>query len=346
MKISRNVKIGFFAGVSVTLIMLTSYFYSLFYGRNFLLGQERTKAVLLIPEGATIHQVLDSLQQRRILHDALSFMFVARISGYSDAPKAGRYLITSGMTNLEVVRMLRAGRQYPVRLTFQPVRLKEDLADRLTAYLAADATTFETMLRDPALTRQYGFDTATIMAMFIPNTYELYWTTDEKGLMDRMKKEYDRFWTVERRAKAEQQGLTPVQAAVLASIVDAETHKDDEKPVIAGVYLNRLRISMPLQADPTLVFAHRDFEIRRVLAKHKEIDSPYNTYRYTGLPPGPINTPSIAGIEAVLNAQKHKYLYFCAKEDFSGYHTFAEDYADHQANAERYRRALNRAGIR
>jgi UPF0755 protein len=182
--------------------------------------------------------------------------------------------------------------------------------------------------------------------MFLPNTYELYWNTSADELLERLNKEYKKFWTQERINKAEALNFTPVQVSVLASIVEAETKKNDEKPRVAGVYINRLNTNMPLQADPTLVFALRNFALKRVLKVHMEVDSPYNTYRYTGLPPGPINLPSLSAIDAVLNSEKHNYLYFSAREDFSGYHNFAENFNDHLKNARLYQKALNAANIR
>lgn len=180
----------------------------------------------------------------------------------------------------------------------------------------------------------------------MPNTYEFYWTTDAEELVTRMKREYDRFWNDERKEKATALGLTPLQVSVLASIVQAETAKEDEKPRVAGLYLNRLKIGMILNSDPTVIFAHRDFTIKRVLNWHLKIDSPYNTYKYAGLPPGPINVPSAPSIDAVLNHEQHEYIYMCAREDFSGYHRFAISYQQHLQNAKMYQKALDAAGIR
>jgi UPF0755 protein len=183
------------------------------------------------------------------------------------------------------------------------------------------------------------------MSLFIPNTYEFWWDTSAEELFERMHKEYQSFWTEARSQKAQDLGLSKEEVSTLASIVQAESQKSDERPRIAGVYLNRLRIGMPLQADPTLVFAAGDFSIKRLTAKQMAIDSPYNTYKYAGLPPGPINLPDINSLDAVLNFEKHSYLYFCAKEDFSGYHSFAVGYDEHLSNARRYQRALNAANI-
>jgi UPF0755 protein len=250
------------------------------------------------------------------------------------------------MSNLALVRMLRSGRQVPVKVTFNTVRTKEDLAEKITANLEVTKAQFLQLLQDSVYIRKFDFEEETIMSMFIPNTYEFWWNTSAETLFDRMYKEYQSFWTEERKAKAKALGLSQQEVSTLASIVQAESQKSDERPRIAGVYLNRLRIGMALQADPTLVFAAGDFSIKRLTGVHMAIDSPYNTYKYPGLPPGPINLPDINSLDAVLNTEKHDFLYFCAKEDFSGYHSFASNYNDHMANARRYQRALNAANIR
>jgi UPF0755 protein len=201
-------------------------------------------------------------------------------------------------------------------------------------------------MRDANLVSQYGFDTTTILAMFIPNTYEMYWNTSAKKLFKKMHGEYKKFWTEERLQKAEALGLTPIQVSVLASIVEAETQQNSEKSRIAGVYLNRLKSGMPLQADPTVKFAVGDFAIKRILGGHTQTDSPYNTYKYTGLPPGPINLPSSVSIDAVLGAEKHKYFYFCASPTSPGFHDFSENYRDHINNANKYHTHLNNNKIK
>jgi UPF0755 protein len=265
--------------------------------------------------------------------------------GYQDDVKPGLYIIPAKTSNLNLVRLLRSGRQTPVKLTFNNVRTKEDLAEKITKNLEISQDEFLNLITDSAYIRKFGFEEETVMGMFIPNTYEIWWNTSAEKLFDRMYKEYGNFWTEARLAKAEKLGLTQNEVSTLASIVQAETQKADERPKVAGVYLNRLRINMALQADPTLVFAVGDFNLKRVLNVHKEIDSPYNTYKYPGLPPGPINLPEISALEAVLNYEDHDYLYFCAKEDFSGYHAFAKDYNEHMNNARRYQTALNKSKI-
>ena len=249
------------------------------------------------------------------------------------------------MNNLDLVRMLRAGRQVPVQVTFNTIRTKEELAKKITANLEVSEEQFLALLQDSVYIRNFEFEEETILSLFIPNTYEFWWNTSATGLFDRMHEEYQKFWTEERKQKAAALGLSQKEVSTLASIVQAESQKSDERPRIAGVYLNRLRMGMPLQADPTLVFAAGDFTIKRVTAKQMAIDSPYNTYKYTGLPPGPINLPDLNSLDAVLNAEKHDYLYFCAKADFSGYHSFAVSYNEHLNNARRYQQALNAANI-
>ncbi|MCK9255795.1 MAG: endolytic transglycosylase MltG, partial [Bacteroidales bacterium] len=202
------------------------------------------------------------------------------------------------------------------------------------------------LLKSQDLAKKYGFNENTFLAMFIPNSYEFYWNTSAEQFVERMAKEYKNFWTEERKQKAANLGFSQSEVSTLASIVEAETQKNDEKARIAGVYINRLNIGMLLQADPTVVYATGDFFLKRVLNKHLEINSPYNTYKYSGLPPGPINIPSISSIDAVLNYEKHNYKFFCAKDDFSGYHVFAVTNAQHEANARKYHQALRSAGIR
>jgi UPF0755 protein len=251
------------------------------------------------------------------------------------------------MGNRNAILMLRSGRQTPVKLTFNNIRLKEELAGRLTRNLEADSAKFNQLISDLEVTRQYGFDTTTIMCMFLPNTYEMYWNTSAEKLLERLYKEYNTYWTEERIQKAKSLNFTPVQVSILASIVQAEqAQKSDERPKVAGLYINRLKIGMPLQADPTLVFGLKNFGLKRILKVHIDVDSPYNTYKNTGLPPGPINLPSISSLNAVLNYEKHDYLYMCAKEDFSGYHNFASNFEDHLKNARLYQKALNAANIK
>jgi UPF0755 protein len=274
------------------------------------------------------------------------FDLLAQRMKYPENMKTGRYEIHSGMTYLQTIRMLRNGQQTPIKLTFNNIRLKSDLVDRIAQQLMFSPADLLSLLNDPSTAASYGLDTTTIVSLFIPNTYEIYWNISASKFLERMKKEHDRFWNPERRAKAQAMHLSPVEVSILASIVEEESSALQEYSTIAGLYLNRLKKGMLLQADPTLKFSAGDFTLKRLLNRHKEIDSPYNTYMYAGLPPGPIRIPSIPGIDSVLNYTEHNYLYMCAKEDLSGTHNFAVTFAEHNRNAQRYGEALNRLNIK
>ena len=267
-------------------------------------------------------------------------------SGYADNIRSGRYAIDDNDCALTVFRRLKNGQQEPLNLTIPSVRTVDRLGAELSKKLMLDSATIVEALTDTATCQKYGYEPATIACMFVPNTYELYWNVGLEKFLDRMKKESDAFWKGDRQAKADKMGLTPVEVITLASIVDEETANNAEKPMIAGMYLNRLRLNMPLQADPTVKFALKQFELKRIWQKQLQTDSPYNTYIYEGLPPGPIKIASIKGIDAVLNATEHDYLYMCAKEDFSGTHNFASNYKEHLLNAAKYTKALNERGIK
>ena len=295
---------------------------------------------LYIPTGAGFDQVKDSLYTHGLIANQKSFEALASYKDCSDHVHPGRYVLRNGMSNNQLCNMLRGGLQTPVKVTFNNMRDVPMLAGRISEQIEADSASIANYLNDMQNLAELGFTRQTIPAMFLPNTYEFYWNCSASQFVQKMKKEYDNFWNDERRNKAQAQGLTPVQVSTLASIVDKETNKTDEMARIAGVYINRLKSGWLLQADPTLVFAVGDFGLKRVLNVHKEVESPYNTYKYPGLPPGPICIPSLASINAVLNAEKHNYYYFCAKDDFSGYHVFAKTLSEHNRNAEKYRRNL------
>lgn len=291
---------------------------------------------------ALLGQLRDSVGCRNI-H---SFERLSHWLKYGEQMKTGRYAVTQGMNNLDLLNKLRRGQQTATRITFNNVRQPDDLAERIAGQLMMSQQDLLALLTDSTQCTAYGFTPETIKAMFIPNTYEVYWNITPENLLKRMKKEYDAFWNEKRLAKAREIGLTPLEVAILASIVEEETAASDEYPIVAGLYLNRLRRGMPLQADPTVKYAVGDFTLQRILFQHLEIDSPYNTYKYAGLPPGPLRVPSIKGMDAVLNYMQHNYLYMCAKEDFSGRHNFARTLAEHNRNAARYRAELNRRNIR
>jgi UPF0755 protein len=327
-------------------MMLSSfglYFYQMIYTSNFL--QDGEDKALVIPRESSFQDVQALLHDGRYIGDLISFSFLAKLMEYDVNIKPGLYVIKKNMTNYEAIRMLRSGDQTPLNLTFSSVRMTRDIPERITKNLGMTEEEFMVLLDDDSLLQASGFDSLSIIGMFIPNTYQVYWTIKPMDLFMKMKKEYDKFWNADRLAKAKEIGLTPKEISVLASIVQAEVSMEEELPTVAGLYLNRLRRGYKLSADPTLVFANQDFEIRRVLNKHKEIESPYNTYKYYGLPPGPINMPTIQSLEAVLNYEKHRYLYMCAKEDFSGRHNFATNLIDHNRNARIFQEAMNKAGI-
>ena len=315
------------------------YFFSAF-------SVSSTTEYLYIDQDDNIDSVFTKLTPIASRHGMQGLSTLVRHSDYPEIIKTGRYEITTSIGAFQLFRRLKAGMQSPVHLTVPSVRTVEDLAEELTTKLMLDSATLHAALVNPDTCKTYGYTTETITCMFVPNTYEVYWNISLSKLLKRMKKESDSFWNEDRMAKALRLKLTPIEVITLASIVDEETANNAEKPMIAGMYYNRLKAGMPLQADPTIKFALKDFALRRIYHKLLYIDSPYNTYRYEGLPPGPIKIASIAGIDAVLNHVEHDYLYMCAKEDFSGTHNFARTYQEHLQNAARYTKALNERGIK
>lgn len=301
----------------------------------------KTEYILIIPENATFEQVTDSLITNDVLLNYKAFKWVSNKKKYPFTVKPGCYLFKKEMNTNQIVNMLRGGLQQPVSVTFNNVRFKEDLAGKVSEYIQADSISILNLFYDEKKIEAFGFTPETFRAMFIPNTYEFFWTTSAEKFADRMKMEYDRFWNESRKKQAEEINLTPVEVTILASIVQSETAKKDELKRIAGLYLNRLKRGQLLQADPTVKYAVGNFSLKRILNSHLEIESPYNTYKYAGLPPGPINFPEVTTIDAVLNYEAHNFIYMCAKEDFSGYHNFAATLAQHNRNAAIYRTALN-----
>ncbi len=306
---------------------------------------EKKQTYIYIPTNSSYSDVLTIIDSAKILVDMDAFKWVSSRMGYPHSVKPGRYKVSDGMNNKELVTKLRAGIQTPTRVTFTGFRTPQQLAQRISEQLEVDSAIIVQSFYNVELVDGYGFTPETFIAMFIPNTYEFFWNTDAKGFFDRMKREYEAFWNEARDKKASEIGLDRVRVSTLASIVEEETVKVDERPRVAGVFMNRLNKGIPLQADPTIKYAVGDFSIRRILTRHLQIDSPYNTYKHRGLPPGPINAPNISSINAVLNYEKHQYLYFCAKADFSGYHAFARTLSEHNRNAREYQQALNKERI-
>jgi UPF0755 protein len=305
----------------------------------------KRQASIFIPSNAGIEELADTLISAGIIKNSDRFRTHAAIHGFRTV-MGGHYIVKKNMTYRNLVRMLISGQQTPVNLVISgTVRTKERLAKIISRQIEADSVEVTDLLNDSVFLNELGFTPDNSILLFIPNTYNVYWNRNIRQLFRDMKKEFDRFWSPERLAKLNSLNLTKIEAMIVASISSEESNKYDELPCIAGVYINRLRIGMPLQADPTVKFAIGDFSLRRILTVHTEFDSPYNTYRHRGLPPGPICIPSPVAIDAVLDCERHNYLYFCAKDDFSGYHVFAKTLQQHNQNASLYGKALNRRKI-
>lgn len=301
--------------------------------------------VLYIPTGSSYISVLDTLNANLDIKNPKLLEWVAEKKKYPALIKPGRYVIDSDMSYNGLINLLRSGRQKPVKVTFNNVRSLNQIAGKIEKLIEADSSQLVSYFSDESNYEKDGFKEENIIALFIPDTYEFYWNTDPGEFYERMLKEYHKFWSGERLSKAKEKNLSPIEVAILASIIDDEVAKKDEKPRIAGVYLNRLKRGIPLQACPTIKFALNDFTITRVLNKHLVVDSPYNTYRHSGFPPGPIGCPSKEGLDAVLNAEKHDYIFFAAKADFSGYHNFSRTLSEHNRYAALYQKELNKRKI-
>ena len=298
------------------------------------------KYVLYVRPEMSVDQLRDSVVNGAGALRPRSIDRVFRKMDVGENIKPGRYVIDASSTSIYVARMLVYGWQTPQNLTLSgTIRSKGSIARKISAQMMVDSATIDKALNDTAFLAGYGFTPENVFAMFLPDTYQMYWTASVEDVFDRFKKEYDRFWTADRLARAEALKLTPMQVSVMASIVNGETLQKAEYPVIAGVYLNRYRKGMKLQADPTVAFCF-DYTLDRILKKHLTVDSPYNTYKYKGLPPAPINVPPKACIDAVLNPDRHNYLYFCASPSFDGTHRFASSYNEHLRNAREFQRAL------
>lgn len=303
------------------------------------------KATVKIPTGAGFDDVMTLLHEKKVLKTEWSFRLVSYLKNYPANIHGGYYEFNAKMNNRQIVNILRYGMQTPVTLVVYNIRTKSDFSGLIGRTLELDSNAILAQLDNSDFCRSLNTDTANILSSFIVDNYELYWNTSFEKLISKLGSAYQSFWNTERRAKAEALQLTPAQVTVLASITEKEVIRDSELPRVAGVYLNRLRIGMPLQADPTLVFALKDFTAQRVTNLHKDFDTPYNTYKYKGLPPGPICMPRKKSIDAVLNFEKHRYLYFCANPDMSGYSIFSETYQQQMRVAAEYRKKLNTLNI-
>lgn len=301
--------------------------------------------IIFIRPGDSFETVVITLQSKGYVKNEYTFRKVAELKDYPAAIKPGRYRIKNGLNNNELVNMLRSGNQAAIHFTFNNVRTMKDFAGVVARQLSIDSVAFLQLVGDHALVEKLGFTPDNFIGMFVPNTYQIFWDITAEDFIKRMNTEYKKFWNEERTAKARKAGLSPMDVTILASIVEEETNQIEEYPIVAGVYINRLKKGWKLEACPTLKFALGDFTIRRILEKHIETESPYNTYKNPGLPPGPVRMPSIQVIDAVLSHQSHDYMFFCAKSDFSGTHNFSRTLKQHNKYAAEYHQALNKKRI-
>ena len=333
--------------IVIILLTATACFAYVYYKKFFYPNiHPKAPTYLYIPSNTTYASFTNLLEEQGILKDLNSFLLLAKYKKLEARLHPGRYKVSNTMSNNDLINKIRAGNQDEVHFIFNNIRTKNQLAHKIASQLEIDSLHLMALLNDDTFTANYNFTTETILCMFIPNTYHIFWNISDTAFMQRMFKEYQNFWTDQRRQKAQKIGLSPLEVSILASIVEEENYRKDEQVRIAGVYINRLKKGMLLQADPSVKFALGDPSIKRLLLKDLEIDSPYNTYKYPGLPPGPIRIPETSSIDAVLNYEKHNYLYMCAKEDFSGYHNFAVSAHQHAINARKYQQALNHKKIR
>lgn len=333
-------------GIGVVLLALAAFVYVKAFSAN--TKFEDDKKYVFIPTGATYEDAVKILSSE--VKDIENFKFVAEKRSYDSNVFPGRFLLKKGMGSFQIVSALRHNE--PLNLSFNNQETIEKLVSRVSSQMEVDSLTLMKSLKDSVFMNQNGFNEETILAMFIPNTYEVKWNLSANDFRDKMAKEFKKFWNDERLAKAKALNMTPVQVMTLAAIVHKETVKQDERPRVAGVYLNRLKAGMPLQADPTIIFALRkkannqDLVIKRVFEGDLRINSPYNTYVNLGLPPGPVAMPDISAIDAVLSPENHKYIYFCASVERFGYHEFAETFNEHVAIAKKYRDWVANQGVK
>lgn len=345
MYIKRILLIIVFMGL-IGASIFSYYIYKTIFSSNTAFEEEIIS--IYVPSDQSYTTVRNQLKE--YLSDIKSFDIVAQKKGYVNNVRPGKYEIRKGMSNNDIVNSLRS-RNIPIKISFNNQETLERLADRISEQIESDSISLLQVMKDEAFLNKNGFNSENVLAMYVPNTYEFYWNSSAETFRDRMLTEYNRFWNESRLSKADALGLSPLQVMSLAAIVQKETARVDERPQVAGVYLNRVRVGMLLQADPTVIFAIKkktgDFDtvIKRVLFKDLEIDSPYNTYKYAGIPPGPIAMPDISSIDAVLNPEKHEYFYFVADVSNPGYHLFAKSLAQHNRNRQQYINWINRQGI-
>jgi UPF0755 protein len=340
----KHKKLFFFLGGSAIVALIFSILiYRNLFGLNVI--SDKHNQVIFIPTGSSYEQVMDTLKSRLIIKNQRVLDWVAKKKKYPVMIKPGRYIIDKNLSYNSLINILRSGSQSPVMITFGNLRTLNQIAGKIGRQIEADSSKIIGFLSDETNFEADGFRKENIISLFIPNTYEFHWNTDARGLYMRMLKEYRLFWNDTRLSKAREKRLGPIEVSILASVIDDEASKPEEKPRIAGVYLNRLEKGIPLQADPTIIFALNDISVNRVLKKYLTVDSPYNTYLHSGLPPGPIGCASVEGIDAVLNAEKHEWLYFAARADLSGFHNFSKTLAEHNRNAQLYQKELDKRKI-
>lgn len=327
----------------LALALICEQYYRLF--RSNIVSRDNESHLIYIYPQTDLDSLISVLSDNYDISSKWNFRFHARLMKFS-SPKVGCYMLSANEGDLNVLRRLRAGEQTPIEVSFNHIRTTQQLAKCLSNQLLLDSVSIITRLQSDSFMTRYGLNKETAVCLFIPNTYEMYWTISADALFDKMNKEYSLFWNQKRCQKAASWGLSNTDVAILASIAEEETNKDFEYPIIAGLYYNRLKKKMPLQACPTIKFAWQDFSLRRILLKHLEIESPYNTYKNIGLPPGPIRIPRAATMDAVLNMQPSNYLFMCASAEFNGTHHFSSTYAEHSRYAKIYQAELNKRGIK
>ena len=337
----RRIIIGVLVGILVLVGVAGIVFFRTFFSENV----RNRDVTVVVPPGADFEQVMDTLRKYEVLKSEESFRKTSEALKYKTI-RIGKYDISGCRTNLDLVRLLRRGQHYPVKFTFNNVRTVDQLVGKIGKKFFFEPEQLSALLHDASYMRQFGLSDTTAVCLFIPNTYEIYYDITAEEFLERMNGYYGQFWNGNRKKTAVEIGLTPVQVATLASIVEEENMRPSEKAIIAGLYINRLNKGMLLQSDPTVKFAIGDFARKRILNADLQVDSPYNTYKYKGLPPGPIRIPEASTMDSVLHYSHHNYLYMCAKEDFSGYHNFTASSAEHARNAARYRAALNARNIK
>ncbi|MBQ5616500.1 MAG: endolytic transglycosylase MltG [Bacteroidaceae bacterium] len=345
MRIRRIIKTTLIVAIAVISCIFAFIGYSFYIVKLRTIQTDKTEYLYITPNdnSATVAEKISDITGGS---STKGFELLARHNKFDSRKRSGRFAINNGDNMHAIYRRIVSNEQVPVKLVVPSTRTLEQLTGAISRQLMLDSLELSKFLTNPIYYKTIGYKEETLPALFIPNTYEVYWNIKPENLMTRLMKERRNFWNKERIAKAEKLNMTPEEVATLASIIDEETNSDEEKPIVAGMYINRLKRDMPLQADPTVKFAIGDPTRKRILKKDLETDSPYNTYRYKGLPPGPLRIPTIQAIESVLNYTKHNYLYMCAKEDFSGRHNFAKTLSEHNANARRYQQALNKLNIK